>query len=134
MVRYLFDTNVISDYLSESFGGEELQLLENIIDQVPNMSIITKIELLCWRHDSRVEKIIRNFAKDSEVININDKIVELCVQIRKNKKIKTPDAIIAATAIATNSVLLTNNEKDFHGIKRLKVLNPHKLRKTKAKT
>jgi predicted nucleic acid-binding protein len=52
----------------------------------------------------------------------------------KAKKIKTPDAIIAATAIALNAILLTNNEKDFQGIKRLKVLNPQKLAKAKAKS
>jgi len=38
-----------------------------------------------------------------------------------------PDAVIAATAIVNNSVLLTNNVKDFANIKGLKVINPHHL-------
>ena len=49
-----------------------------------------------------------------------------CVNIRKGKKIKTPDAIIAATALAYSFTLITNNEKDFAKIKGLKIINPRK--------
>ncbi len=50
-----------------------------------------------------------------------------CVNIRRNKKVKTPDAIIAATALAHGFTLITNNEKDFNSIKDLKIINPFKL-------
>ena len=42
----------------------------------------------------------------------------------KEEKIKTPDAIIAATALAYGYFLITNNEKDFAGINELKIINP----------
>jgi len=54
-------------------------------------------------------------------------VINQCVAIRKNKKIKTPDAIIAATALADNFTIITNNEKDFANISGLKFVNPHKL-------
>jgi predicted nucleic acid-binding protein len=54
-------------------------------------------------------------------------IVNICVKIRKGKKIKTPDAIIAATALANGFTLVTDNEKDFEGIPKLKIINPKKL-------
>jgi len=41
--------------------------------------------------------------------------------------IKTPDAIIAATALAYDLTLTTNNEKDFSHIKGLKIVNPYKV-------
>jgi len=97
MVKYLFDTNVISDYLSDSFRGEPMDFLESIIDNTPNISIITKIEQLCWKQeDNKVERIIRNFTKDSIVIEINDKIIDLCVQIRKGKKSKHQTPLLPA--------------------------------------
>lgn len=61
------------------------------------------------------------------VLDISSNIIIACVQLRRNKKIKTPDAIIAATALANGYTLITNNEKDFANIKGLKILNPRKM-------
>lgn len=41
--------------------------------------------------------------------------------------VKTPDAIIAGTALTFNYTLITNNEKDFASIKGLKIINPYKI-------
>jgi predicted nucleic acid-binding protein len=64
---------------------------------------------------------------DSTVLNITPDVVAACVRLRKGKKIKTPDAIIAATALAWGYTLITNNEKDFANIRGLKILNPYKV-------
>lgn len=82
---------------------------------------------MCWKTKIDVEKNVKDFINDSNVLDINNDVIERCVNIRKGKKIKTPDAIIAATALAYNSILITNNEKDFMNIKGLKLINPHKL-------
>jgi predicted nucleic acid-binding protein len=42
---------------------------------------------------------------------VNNQIIEEIVRIRKEKKVKLPDAVIAGTSIASNSVLLTADEK-----------------------
>jgi predicted nucleic acid-binding protein len=42
-------------------------------------------------------------------------------------KIKTPDAIIAATALATESIIITRNTKDFGKIEGLEAINPYEL-------
>ncbi len=42
------DTNVVSDYLSASFSATGMQFMDTIIDIIPNLSVITQIELLCW--------------------------------------------------------------------------------------
>ena len=54
-------------------------------------------------------------------------IIQHCIDLRKNYKIKLPDAIIAATALARNLILITNDEKDFAVIQNLTVINPHLL-------
>ncbi|MDQ8004032.1 MAG: hypothetical protein REI64_04465 [Pedobacter sp.] len=46
------------------------------------------------------------------------------ISIRKTKKIKLPDALLAATAIINDFTLLTRNVDDFVGIDDLKIENP----------
>src|SRR6185312_13957485 len=109
MEQYLMYTNVISDYFSTSFSDTGLAFMDAAIDAIPNLSVITQIELLCWKIESVTEQKIKDFINDSIILNISSDIILRCVQLRRNKKIKTPDAIIAATAIAYNYTLLTNN-------------------------
>lgn len=127
MEQYLIDTNVVSDYLTNSFSVSGFKFLDVIINKTPIISIITKIELLCWNTDIETNHNIKSFIDDSKVLNISDEIIYYCVKLRKSKKIKTPDALIAATALAYGYTLITNNEKDFLKIDGLKVINPYKL-------
>ena len=127
MEQYLIDTNVISDYFSASFPTRGLQFMDFVIDEIPNISVISQIELLCWRTDTAKEQQVKDFIADSVIFNITSNVIAHCVGIRRNKKIKTPDAIIAATAMAHGYTLITNNEKDFANITGLKIINPYKI-------
>ena len=127
MGQYLIDTNVVSDYFLASLPANGLLFMDKVIDAVPNLSVISQIELLCWKTDATMEQQIRNFIADSAIFNITPNIITHCVNIRRNKKTKTPDAIIAATAIEHDYILITNNAKDFANIDGLKVINPFTL-------
>jgi len=127
MEQYLIDTNVISGYFSASLPENGLQFMDSVIDAVPNVSVITQIELLCWKTDTAKEHRVKDFIADSTIFDITTDVITQCVNIRRNKKVKTPDAIIAATALAHNFTLITNNEKDFNSIKGLKIVNPYKV-------
>lgn len=127
MEQYLMDTNVVSDYFSASFSAAGMALMDAAIDAIPNISIITQIELLCWNTDEVTTQNVQSFIADSVVLDISPDVITQCVALRKGKKIKTPDAIIAATALAYGYTLITNNEKDFAGIKGLRFVNPHKM-------
>lgn len=127
MEQYIIDTNVVSDYFSASLPITGIQFMDSVIDSIPNLSIITQIELLCWMTDSNSEQKVKDFIVDSNVLDISSDVIIYCVNQRKGKKIKTPDAIIAATALAYNYTLITNNEKDFVYIEGLKIINPHKI-------
>ena len=127
MEHYLIDTNIVSKYFSASFSETAMQLLDKAFDAIPNLSVITQIELLCWKIGDDIEQNVRDFINDSVVLDISPEVIENCVSIRKGKKIKTPDAIIAATALAHSFTLISNNEKDFSNIRGLTVINPEKL-------
>jgi len=74
-------------------------------------SIITVMELLSFPNlTSKEESLIREKLSSLTVYNIDDAIKEEVIRLRKQKKLKLPDAIIAATAITHNAVLLTNDK------------------------
>jgi predicted nucleic acid-binding protein len=127
MGQYLIDNNVISNYFSGLFSENGMKFIADIIDQTPNISVITEIEALSWVASEKVkEKILKEFIYDSNILQLTPEVVLQCVKIRRSRKIKTPDAIIAATAIANNLTLLTN-DNDFLGIQKLKLQNPFDL-------
>jgi len=53
--------------ISQSFFSEKgMDFIAEIIDQTPNISVITEIEALSWVNpDIRKEKIIREFVSDA---------------------------------------------------------------------
>ena len=124
---YLIDSNVISDYFSNSFSENAMNFLGNVISVIPNISIITKIEILSWRSNIIQDEVNAvAFVKSSKIIPLYDSIVDKCIDIRRNSKMKTPDAIIASTAMVYNYTLITS-DADFNRIPNLNVLNPFKL-------
>ena len=127
MGQYLIDNNAISSYFSGTLSENAMQLMADVIDQIPNISVITEIEALSWINvDKNKERIVQEFINDSHVISLTPAVVKQCVNIRRSQKIKTPDAIIAATAIVHNLTLITS-ESDFKNIADLVVLNPNLL-------
>ncbi|HET9505789.1 MAG TPA: type II toxin-antitoxin system VapC family toxin [Hymenobacter sp.] len=60
-----------------------------------------------------------------DVLDAN--IVRETIAIRRQRKIKLPDAIIAATALVHNHILVTRNTADFKQLAGLQLLDPHSL-------
>jgi len=126
-VIYLLDTNAVIDYLGRKFPVKGMEFMHEVVNAIPNISVISKIEVLGFNSSNEHHKFLSDFIQDAALFNLTDEVIENCIQIRRSKKIKTPDAIIAATALAYDFALITNNEKDFVGIEGLEVFNPHKL-------
>lgn len=125
-MRYLLDTNVVINYLDASLPVAGMQLLNDIVDSDPMISIITKMETLGYNFTSIDEQItMETFINGSTILELNNDIVEKTIAIRKSKKIKLPDAIIAATALAYDLVVVSRNTSDFKNIQGLQVIDPH---------
>lgn len=125
MEQYLIDTNAVSDYFANAFPLKGMQFMDTVIDAVPNLSVMTQIELLCWNTNNDIELKVKAFIQDSTILDIDANVIAYCVSIRKGKKIKTPDAIIAATAVSHGLTLISRNSSDFKNIKGLKLIDPH---------
>jgi predicted nucleic acid-binding protein len=76
------------------------------------MSIITRMELLSKRDiTSEDEAELRSFMDDLTLVPINEAVEAATIALRRSIKINLPNAIIAATSIALNAILLTHDAK-----------------------
>jgi predicted nucleic acid-binding protein len=122
---YLADTNTIIDYLENRLPKDSIELIDriNIL-----FSVITRIELLVWPKASDKQIIIlRDFIAASTVLDLTENTILHTIEIRKNFRLKLPDAIIAATALANNLTLITRNLSDFEKVAELNSINPYNL-------
>lgn len=124
--QFLIDTSAVSKYLDGRFTENGLSFMDAIFSEAPNLSVITKIELLSWvTTEAELFKKVEIFVEDSVLFELSSAIIDETISLRRKYKIKTPDAIIAATALANGLALVTDNDKDFANIKALKVINPN---------
>ena len=61
------------------------------------------------------------------IIFADDAIADKAIELRKAHTIKTPDAIIAFTALVYNLTLIIPNITDFKNIDGRITVNPHEL-------
>jgi predicted nucleic acid-binding protein len=92
------------------------------------ISIVTKMETLGYNFQSVEEQTtMETFINGSTILDLNNDIVNTTIAIRKSKKMKLPDAIIAATALVYDLTLITRNSADFKNIAELKTIDPYSL-------
>jgi len=125
MKKYLLDTNVLIYYWKGDIPKGEMKRLEEILKHSFIISIITKIELLGWRmHTREGYEIARDFLDRAEILPIDDDLAEFTIELKRNNNIKLADALIAATALSNELVLVTRNEDDFSILADLEIYNP----------
>lgn len=107
----IFDTNILI-YLSKYIIKPEQILKDNAA-----ISVITKIEALGYSFKNNDEhQLLDAICSELRIIPLTDLIAEETIKLRKNYRIKLPDAIIYTTALVENVPLLTNNISDFKSL------------------
>lgn len=126
-MQYLLDTNVVIDYLQLKIPVAGMAFISNIIDDnAPVISVISEMETLGFDFPAEKEQLImETFVNNSLVLHIDDRVVNQTISIKKSKKIKLPDAVIAATALVHDCTLITRNISDFKGIDGLNLIDPY---------
>lgn len=108
MVRALIDTNVLIDFLS----GHEKAHTELDRHVRPAISIITWMEVLVGAVPHE-ESAIRRWLDSFERIGVDDQVADRAVVIRRERRIRLPDAIIWASAQVHGMLLVSRNHRDF---------------------
>ena len=126
--RYLIDTSAVIKYLNLTFPADGVDFLNIILEKESVISFISEIELRAWNPgDPDDMKIYDSFISKSTVIGIQEGLINETIRIRKSFKLKLPDALIAASAIINDRILVADNDKDFLIIPELKYINPQRL-------
>ncbi len=125
--KYLIDTNIVIDYLGKRLPDSGMNFMNTIIDAIPNVSVITKIELLGFNTPEEHYQLLVQFMNDASVLDLSNDVVDASILIRKNHKSKLPYAIIATTALVYDLVVISRNTSDFKNIDGIKVINPHNM-------
>ncbi len=114
--KYLIDTNIVIYFFNGIIDDE---IVFDIIKNSFNISIITKIEFLSWQElfkDDLLNQKAKEFISNATVYELNEVIANQTIKNRQQYKIKTPDAIIGATAMVNGFEIVTNNVNDFKSL------------------
>lgn len=111
MARLLYDTDVVIDHLQ---GRRALPRGDD-----PAYSCVSRAELYSWAEadEDRIDAFLDPF----EEVIVDREIAQQAGRIRRDSRIKLPDALIAAAALLTRRQLVTRNAKDFRKVRGLKI-------------
>jgi predicted nucleic acid-binding protein len=124
-MNMLVDSNVIIDYVSNRIPEKSAKQLDIYFNSNFSVSIISKIEVLGFNTQEFELEQLESFIQLSSIVYIDEAVAGKTIEIRRMKRIKLPDAIIAASALVQNCILISHNTTDFNKIEGLQVLDPY---------
>ncbi len=99
----VLDTNIILYHL----GG---QLVSEIPPASFFVSAISEIELLSYHSLSpEEESTLRKFLDDTTIVDLDVAVKRRAIEVRREYRLKIPDAIVAATALVIDAELISND-------------------------
>jgi hypothetical protein len=125
-MNLLLDTNILIYHVAGDRAATKF-VNEAISNRSFRLSILSVIEFLGWYGHSD-----EGFTKCKELIGlatifpVSEEVADKAIELRRQKRIKLADAIIASTALINNLSLATRNTRDFQGINSLVLINPFK--------
>ena len=123
-MNVLLDTNVLVYHVAGDPRATKF-LDETISRRSFHLSILSVIEFLGWHGHTDEEFVQCNELVDlAGILPISKEVADKAIELRRSKRIKLADAVIASTALVNNLSLVTANTRDFRGIRNLEVINP----------
>lgn len=108
MVKALLDTNILIDFLRGiPAARDELNRHEE-----KAISVVTWMEVMAGA-SAQTERQTREFLDGFGFVKLDEKVAERAVMLRKQYRIKLPDAIVWASAQTTAMLLVTRDTKGF---------------------
>lgn len=125
---YLLDTNTVVYFLEGTLNQSGRKFILKAIRNGARISIVSKIELFAWNlpAGSNADNL-KTLIDNAHVYPLDESVADKTIVLRKlHRKLKLPDAIIAATALCHGYNLITRNFSDFSIISELKTIDPFK--------
>ena len=110
--RFLLDTNVVIGLAQGPGAARDLLDASGAVPSTSAISQIARIELFSFPLLTAAEEVrLRQFIIPFDVLMLNEAIEQATIEFRRSKRLKLPDAIIAATANVHGLTLLTLDER-----------------------
>lgn len=123
---YLIDSNAIIVHLGNRLPPAATNRMNEIIGNDDfAISVINRIEILAYNGPPADMRTIENFISEALIINLDEAVILTAIQVRRDFRLKLPDAIIAATALVYDLMVVTRNIADFKKVPGLNFINPH---------
>lgn len=120
MVSYVLDTDICI-YIMQG-RPDAIAFWERCERQAVLFSVVTKAELLSHPALTAEDRSrINAFLASGILIDVDELIAEKAGELRRRlaqqgRKLRLPDALIAATAVTEGAVLVTHNVKDYRAV------------------
>ena len=113
----LFDTNIVIYHMT---GYNDVRKYFREFN--PVLSFITELEVLSGKElDPYQLSFAKEYLSEYSIFNYTLTLKDIIIDIRNQKKLKLPDAIIAATAIYLN-IPFVSSDKGFNNIAGLNLI------------
>lgn len=110
----LIDSNILIYYINGQLPPAARACFENAVVEGAGYSSITRIEVLGWAgHTPASRQSTQSLLEQMQEIPLAEAVIVQTIQLRELHRVKLPDAIIAASALAHDLVLMTRNVGDF---------------------
>jgi predicted nucleic acid-binding protein len=107
-IKYLLDTNFILGLLKATPEALAIVTERDLLASSCAYSAVTRMELLGYPNiTSDEERLISDRLSKFTYLSISSEVEDLAIALRRTRKLKLPDALIAATAIHYSLELLT---------------------------
>ena len=104
-VIFLLDTNALI-YLQSG------QLTQGLPFGAYAYSVISEIEVLSWPQMQPEHEIVwRGLLSSLHRVELDALVREAAIRLRRQHRLKLPDAVIAASAVTLDAILLTNDQQ-----------------------
>ena len=124
--KLLIDTDTLID-VSRGIPIAINRLQSEAENSTLAISSITQMELIVGCRNKTELQNLEKFLQRYVVIKVDklitDKAIELLIQYRLSHGLLIPDGLIAATAIVTDTPLLSKNQRDYCFISELNLLS-----------
>ena len=108
--KLLLDTNVVLGLLKGQKA--DVAFLRKHADYSLYVSVITRMELLSFHSLGKEEEdAIQEFLDAVVVIPLSKDVEDVSINLRRATRRKLPDSIVAASAVVSGAILLTNDRE-----------------------
>jgi len=119
----ILDSNIVIYAFEPKYRESNLERF--LLQSEFSVSNITRLEVMgYWRNSYDEFKRFELFFEAIHVLSVSSEVIDLAIQLRRQRSLGLGDALIASTALIHQLPLVTHNTRDFQWIAELELIDP----------